>query len=171
MIKLYVGHEVVLRKRFVKFGFQNNSTSCYFSNYYFISSKCVLLQRDKDGNYVYASNRDKCTVIDPNNLEVSVNILGCNNCDRKRDNENECDLKSDAPVIFLGVLDIQPIESFTRTTDLSLAISLVKDYNNSIDKENEFVYVDDIKYVNTIREIDDCIGKKKTRTINNGTEK
>ena len=33
---------------------------------------------------------------------------------------------------FLGVLDVQPIESFTKTTDLSLAISLVKEYNSKI---------------------------------------
>ena len=62
MIKWYVGHEVVTRKRFTKFGYQNNSTSCYFSNYYFVSRKCVLLQRDTNGNYLYLNNHLKTKV-------------------------------------------------------------------------------------------------------------
>lgn len=161
MIKLYVGHEVVSRKRFTKFGYQNNSTSCYFSNYFFISRKCVLLQRDKYGNYVYLSNHNKCTIIDPNDLEISTNILGCNQCDMKRSDGISCDLSADTPIKFLGVLDIQPLESFTKTTDLALAISLVKEYNNNISENNEYVYIDDLKYIDTIREIDDNIGKIK----------
>ena len=159
MIRLYVGHEVVLRKRYTKFGYQNNSTSCYFSNYYFVSRKCVLLQRDRNGNYLYLSNNDKCKVIDPNDLEVSVNILGCNQCNMKKDNGMSCDLNMDAPIKFLGVLDIQPIESFTRTTDINLALSLLRDYNSQINGDDEYVYIDDMKYVDTIREIDDSIHK------------
>ena len=164
MIKLYVGHEVVLRKRFVKFGYQNNSTSCCFSNYYFISKKCVLLQRNKDGNYLYFSNRNKCKVIDPNDLQVSVNILECSQCYMKNDNGN-CNLNANAPIKFLGVLDVQPIESFTKTTDISLAISLVKEYNSKINEENEFVYVDDLTYIDTIREIDDGIFEGKSKKL------
>ena len=143
--RFYVAHEVVLRKRFTKFAYASNSISCHFANYYYVSKKCVLLQRDKDGNYMYANNRNKCKVIDPNDLTVMVNILGCNQCDRN--NKNECDLKSDAPDELFGVVDIQPIEAFTRETNLSLAIMLVKEYNDSIDPEDEYVYVDDLKYV------------------------
>ena len=161
-IKLYVGHKVFLRKGFSKFGYQNNSISCYFSDYYFISRKCVLLQRDKDGNYIYFSSRDKCKVIDPNDLQVSTNILGCNKCYMKS-NDGNCNLKADAPSEFLGVLDVQPIESFTKTTDISSAISSVREYNSKIDDKNEYVYVDDLTYIDTIREIDESIlcGKSK----------
>ena len=164
MIKLYVGHEVVLRKRFTKFGYQSNSTSCYFSDYYFISRKCVLLQRDKDGNYIYLNKRNKCKVIDPNDLQVSVNILTCNQCYMKN-NSNGCNLNANAPIKFLGVLDVQPIESFTKTTDMVLAISLVKEYNNKINDETEFVYVDDVTYIDTVREIDDSIFEVKNKKL------
>ena len=156
MIKLYVGHEVISRKRYAKFGYQNNSTSCYFSNYYFVSRKCVLLQRDKSGNYLYLSNQNVCNVIDPNDLEVSTNILGCNQCNMKKD-DGICDLNIETPIKLLGVLDIQPIESFTKTSDISLALSLLKDYNSEIIDGEEFVYIDDMKYIDTIREIDDNI--------------
>ena len=157
MIKLYVGHEVISRKRYTKFGYQNNSTSCYFSNYYFVSKKCVLLQRDKNGNYLYLGSQNKCRVIDPNDLEVSTNILGCNQCNMKKNDGMKCDLNAETPINFLGVLDIQPIESFTKTSDISLALSLLKNYNSQINDNDEFVYIDDMKYVDTIREIDNNI--------------
>lgn len=163
-IKLYVGHEVVLRKGFSKFGYQNNSTSCYFSDYYFISRKCVLLQRDSDGNYIYFNNRNKCNIIDPNDLQVSINILGCNQCNLKN-NDGNCNLNADTPSEFLGVLDVQPIESFTKTTDFSLAISLVKEYNSKIIEKDEYVYVDDLIYRDTIREIDDSIFEGKIKKL------
>lgn len=154
MIKLYVGHEVISRKRYTKFGHQNNSTSCYFSDYYFVSKKCVLLQRDTKGNYLYLSNQNKCNVIDPNDLEVSTNILGCNQCNMKKDDSMNCGLNIDTSIKFLGVLDIQPIESFTKTTDMNLALALLKNYNSFITEDDEFIYIDDMRYVDVIREID-----------------
>lgn len=162
MIKLYVGHKVILRKGFTKFGNQNNPTSCYFTDYFFISRKCVLLQRDKDGNYINFVDRNKYKVIDPNDLQISTNILGCNQCYRKSNN-GDCNLKANAPSEFLGVLDVQPIESFTKTTDISLAIAIVKEYNSNINNNDEFVYVDDITYKDTIRKIDDGIIYGKIR--------
>ena len=165
MIKLYVGHEVVLRKGYTKFGYQNNSTSCYFSNYYFVSKKCVLLQRDTNGNYLYLNDCNKCNVIDPNDLEVSVNILECNQCNMKKDNGMKCDLNTETPIKLLGVLDIQPIESFTKTTDINLALSLLRDYNSQINDDDEFVYIDDMKYIDTIREIDDSIYQNNIRRL------
>lgn len=157
--RFYVGHEIFLRKRFIKFKYASNSISCHFSNYYFVSRKCVLLQRDNDGSYMYFSNRNKCNVIDPNNLIVTSNSLGCHQCEKYI--KNTCDLKENAPDVLLGVLDIQPIESFTNTNNLSLAISLINEYNCNIDSDNEKVYVDDIQYIDTIREIDFGSGFKK----------
>jgi len=164
MIKLYVGHKVILRKGFAKYGYQNNSTSCYFSDYYFISRKCMLLQRDRDGNYVNIVNHNKCKVIDPNDLQVSTNILGCNQCYMKS-NDGNCNLKANAPIEILGVLDVQPIESFTKTSDMSLAISLVKEYNSKINDKDEFIYVEDLTYKDIIREIDDGIIYGKSRKL------
>ena len=163
--KFYVGHEVIVCKKFTKFKYANNATCCRVEDNYFVSRKCVLLQRDRNGNYLYLSNNDKCKVIDPNDLEVSVNILGCNQCNMKKDNGMSCDLNMDAPIKFLGVLDIQPIESFTRTTDINLALSLLRDYNSQINDDDEFVYIDDMKYVDTIREIDDSIHQKNFKRL------
>ena len=80
-----------------------------------------------------------------------------------KSNDGNCNLKADAPSEFLGVLDVQPIESFTKTTDISSAISSVREYNSKIDDKNEYVYVDDLTYIDTIREIDESIlcGKSK----------
>ena len=75
----------------------------------------------------------------------------------------DCQLRPDTPDEVLGVLDIQPITSFARTTDSSLAIELTKEYNNSIDEEDEYVYIDDECYIDTIRQIDDGVIKKKLK--------
>ena len=141
----------------------NPETADYYSNYYFVSRKCVLLQRNNDGSYMYFHTRNKCITIDPNDLVVMSNSLGCYQCDKYI--HNACDLKENVPDTLVGVVDIQPIESFTKTNNLSLAITLINQYNNSIDKENEKVYIDDIQYMDTIREIDEDIGPKKIRCI------
>lgn len=161
--KFYVGHQVILRKRFVKYAYAHDLIGCHFNNYYFVSKKVVLLQRDKDANYIYVNSFNKCNVIDPNSLEVTVNILGCNQCNKKLVSGMDCQLRPDTPDEVLGVLDIQPITSFARTTDLSLAIELTKEYNNSIDEEDEYVYIDDECYIDTIRQIDDGVIKKKLK--------
>ena len=163
--KCYVAHEVVMRKSYVKFKYESDSRSCHFSNYYYISRKCVLLIKDNDGSYIYVSNRNKCKVIDPNNLEIISTTLACHQCDMTRNKGIDCDLKVNTPDKLLGVVDIQPIQSFTRTTNLSLAITLIKEYNNSINEEDEYVYVDDLKYIDIIREIDDSVGRSKVRSI------
>ena len=168
--KFYVGHEVIMRKRFAKFKYASNSMCCRFANNYFISRKVTLLQRDKDGNYIRVSNREKCNFIDPNNFEVVVNMLSCNQCDKNNINGRDCDLHFDAPSEFLGIVDVQPIQSFTRTTDLNLAIHLINEYNGRIDEKEEYVYVDDLSYVDTVREIDDGIGKKRVKIISEKSE-
>lgn len=164
--KFYVGHEVIICKKFTKFNYANNSTCCRIENNYFISRKCVLLHRDKDGNYFYLRNLSKCNVIDPNNLEVITKNTICEQCNMKKDNTCECELYKDNPMQILGVLDIQPVQSFAKTTDLDLAINLINEYNRRISDNENFVYVDDISYVDIIREIDEGIGKKKFRGIN-----
>lgn len=168
--KFYVGHEVIMRKRFAKFKYASNSMCCKFANNYFVSRKLSLLQRDKNGNYIKVNNRNICKLIDPNNFEVIVNVLSCDQCDKKNINGTKCDLKADAPSEFLGVVDVQPIESFTRLTDLGLAINLVVQYNQTIDDDEEYIYIDDLSYVDTIRNIDECACKKKVRTISEKSE-
>lgn len=159
--KFYVGHEVILRKNFIKYEFAHNSVGCHYNNYYFVSRKVVLLQRNQDGNYFYCSNHLKCPVLDPNNFEVFVSLLECNSCQWKKEDGEEC--KPNAPDKVLGVVAVQPIVGFAKTSDWLLALDLIKEYNRSL--EDEYVYVDDITYMDTIRKIDDGINKDKTRSL------
>jgi len=165
VVKYYVGHEVIKRVRFVKFMYDSNSRSCHSSNYYYVSRKCVLLLKNPNGGYIYANNRNKCTVIDPNDLEAISTTLACHQCEKGKNGGIDCDLKVDNNDELIGVVDIQPIESFTRTSNLVIAINLVREYNSSINSDEEFVYVDDLRYIDTIRNIDDDIGKTKVRTL------
>ena len=165
VVKYYVGHEVIKHVRFVKFMYDSSSRSCHSSNYYYISRKCVLLLKNPNGGYMYANNLDKCTVIDPNDLESISNTLACHQCEKGKNGGIDCDLKTDSNDELIGVVDIQPIEAFTRTNNLAVAISLVREYNSTIKSDLEYVYVDDLRYMDTIRSIDDEIGRTKVRTI------
>ena len=49
--------------------------------------------------------------------------------------------------------------------DLDLAISLINDYNKKISDEENYVSIDDISYIDIIREIDEGIGRKKLKGI------
>lgn len=164
--KFYVGHEVIVCKKFTKFKYANNATCCRVEDNYFVSRKCVLLRRDMNGNYFYLRNFNKCNVIDPNNLEISTNIYTCEHCNLKENNSGDCKLSENAPIEIIGVLDIQPIQSFAKTADLDLAISLIKDYNKRIKENENYIYVDDISYIDVVREIDEGIGRKRIRRIN-----
>ena len=163
--KYYVGHEVIRHVRFVKFMFDSNSRSCHSSNYYYISRKCVLLLKNPNGGYMYANNRNKCTIIDPNDLEAISTTLACHQCEKSEDRGIDCDLKTNNNDELIGVVDIQPIESFTRTSNLALSINLVREYNSRISDDSEYVYVNDLRYIDTIRSIDDEIGSSRIRTI------
>ena len=112
---------------------------------------------------MYFRTFNKCKMIDPNDLVVTSNSLICHQCEKHI--HNACDLKENAPDKLLGVVDIQPIESFTKTNNLSLAISLIHQYNNDIDPENEKLYIDDVQYTDTIRKIDEDLGPKKIKYI------
>lgn len=163
--KFYVGHEVIVCKKFTKFNYANNSTCCHIENNYFVSRKCVLLYRDKDRNYFYLRDFSKCNVIDPNNLEVVTKNTTCEQCNVKKIGICECEIYKNNPIQILGVLDIQPIQSFAKTMDLDLAISLINDYNKKISDEENYVSIDDISYIDIIREIDEGIGRKKLKGI------
>lgn len=154
--KFYVAHEVIARKKFIKYGFSQDLIGCHFNNYFFISKKVVLIERDRDGNYLYSNSRQKCTVIDPNDLVSSVATLECNNCMFKSDDVMNCQsLNHPAIDEPIGIIDIQPIISFTRMTSLPEAIALCGQYNSQV--KDEYQYVDDDCYVDTIREIDDSV--------------
>ena len=164
--KFYVGHEVLMCKKFTKFKYANNSTCCRIENSFFISRKCVLLRRNTDGSYFYLRNLSRCNVIDPNSLQVSPSTHTCENCNLKKNNSGNCELDKNSPVEIIGVLDIQPIQSFAKTTDLDLAISLIREYNSKINDDENYVYVDDISYIDIVREIDEGIGRRRIREIN-----
>ena len=159
--KFYVGHEVVLRRRFAKYAFAQDLIGCNLNNMFFVSKEVVLLERDKFGNYSYVNNHEKCNVLDPNSFEVTVSTLGCNYCNQKTGTDVDCELQPDMPDKKLGVVDVQPIFSFAKTSDWTLAIELIKEYNESV--KDEYVSVDDFIYVDTIIEIDEGISKSKIK--------
>lgn len=170
MDKLYVGHEVVLRKKFNNHAFVHDLVGCNLKNSYYVSRKVVLLNRHADGTYNYY---DTCVVaswcpIDPNDFISCYDVLSCNDCHLAEINSADCELVPSYDDRFIGVVDIQPLSSFTNTKpeDKDLAILLVKEYNESIENDTEYVHVNDDNYVKVIRSIDDGFSKSKTKQQN-----
>lgn len=163
LFKFYVGHEVVLRKKFIRYAYNCDLIGCHFNNYYFVSRKAVLLIRDSDGNYLYMNSRKKCNVIDPNNLEPSVATLECNSCVMRNKDKLNCTSVIDVPDQYIGVIGIRPISSYNKNSSWTNGIDLLLDYNSKVQKDSvenskdEYIYVDDSRYFEVISEIDDDI--------------
>lgn len=163
LVKCYVGHEVILRKKFIRYTYNCDLIGCHFNNYFFVSRKAVLLLRDCDGNFLYMNDRRKCNVIDPNNLVPSIAALECNSCSFNNGNKVKCSSVIDMPDEDVGVVGVRPIASYVLDSTWINGINLIHDYNNkvqydSVDRsQSEYKYIDDVKYFEVMREIDDDI--------------
>lgn len=177
LVKFYIGHEVVLRKKFIRYAYNCDLIGCHFNNYYFVSRKAILLIRDNDGNYLHMNNRKKCNVLDPNNLVPSIATLECNSCIFGSNNKLDCKSTVEIPDEYVGVIGIRPITSYVKDATWVNGMDLIYNYNNKVLSEavnkiqSEYKYIDDIKYFETMREIDDDIrsmsydkGNVKTKT-------
>ena len=163
LVKCYVAHEVVLRKKFIRYAYNCDLIGCHFNNYYFVSRKGVLLIRDREGNYLYMNGSKKCTVIDPNNLTPSIAALECNSCALQTSDKLNCKSVFDVPDEYVGVIGVRPIASYDEDATWVNGIDLLYNYNNKVQKEavdkiqDEYKYIDDVKYFEVMREIDDDI--------------
>jgi len=163
LVKCYVGHEVILRKKFIKYVYNCDLIGCHFNNYYFISKKVVLLMRDREGNYMYMNDRKKCNVMDPNNLAPSIAALECNNCPIHNDDILNCQSTVDIPDECVGVVGIRPVASYVKDATWIDGIDLLNNYNNKVNFETqnkiqgEYMYIDDVRYFEVMKEIDDEI--------------
>jgi len=162
LVNCYVAHEVFLRKKFIKYAYNWDLLGCRFNNYYFISRKAVLLLRDRDGNYLYMNSSKKCTVIDPNNLIPSIATLECNSCIMRNDDKLDCESMLEVPDEYIGVIGVRPVTSYDKDS-WTVGVDLLLNYNNMVQNQlenniqDEYKYIDDTKYFDVMREIDDDI--------------
>lgn len=161
----YIGHEIILKKKLIRYGFDSNLIGCHFNKHYFISKKVVLLTRDTKGNYLYLKDNQEAKVIDPNDLIPSTATLECNNCILNKDNAINCESINEIPDEIIGIVGIHPIASLNPDGIITEHIPLVREYNNIINESEEYIPVDAITYPTIKREIDDNI--KNTLYINN----
>ena len=171
MNKFYVGHEVIIRKKFNNRAFAHDLIGCNLKCDYYVSKKVVLLNRDNDGvyNYYGTSIVTNCRLIDPNGFVSFYEVLGCNDClEAFKVNANEdCSLNPATCDKYVGIIDIQPLSTFTNTRpdETELALLLINEYNNGINDDLEYVPISDDTYVKVIRTIDDGISKVKRKEL------
>lgn len=176
LVKYYVAHIVVLRRKLIKYGFNYDLIGCHFNNYYFISKKAILLRRDNDGNYLNSNSTSVYKVIDPNDLVSYSMPLECNTCIMKSNSNLDCESMKEVQDEVIGVVGVRPIASFDKNASWTDSFNLVKAYNNKVQEDiecgyqDEFEYVDDIRYPDLMREIDESIKKMLHSENNNMTD-
>ena len=137
MKEIYVGHEVICKYRFVRHAYAHDLIGCHFEEKYYIRREYTILEKIKNGEYVYLNTKEKSTILSYEDIKDNTDkLINCYECDKAyKMGQSDCEEIADIEERVIGIIDIERIEEVAKNTDKRRCIEIINEYNELLENQ------------------------------------